>query len=60
MYGKDNAANVDDSLSQNHLVAFCDVGQPTFEARLRACYTRLFYRFRHTCPVGSVFSSHVL
>ena len=30
--GKDNAANVDDSLETNHLVVCCDVGQLTSEA----------------------------
>ena len=33
MSGKDNAANVDDSLATNHLVVYCDIGQLSFEAR---------------------------
>ena len=33
MSGKDNAANVENSLGINHLVVCCDVDQLTSEAR---------------------------
>ena len=33
MYGKDNAAKVDDFLGTNHLVVCCGIGQLTFEAK---------------------------
>ena len=33
VFGKDNAAKVDDSLGINHLAVCCDGGQLTFDAR---------------------------